>query len=250
MREILADASARVARRRGGQNVTGSADDAYTGTWLNSYCFWRAWRIAAVWWRPPGLRVGPWPAMPSTRGKSARRTMPTARIRGPRWCMAGELGMPIVREERKGCDGFLEGRTADGDRVRIYVEGETSRFPAEGKISRVSVRVAVFGDGPVSNRVLDQVGVHLVPPPCWPLQRRRLVREWFRQEPGRWHTRNQLPRRRYCRPSRNSACRRAGLRECPEPRALYATPLADAFGITRIAPWPPQCSAWISAVRT
>jgi hypothetical protein len=77
----------------------------------------------------------------------------------------GELGMPIVKEERKGSEGFLESRTADGQRVRIYVEDEMSRFPAEGKISRVSVRVAIFGDGPVSNRVLDQVGAHLAPAP-------------------------------------------------------------------------------------
>jgi hypothetical protein len=76
-----------------------------------------------------------------------------------------ELGMPVVKEERKGCEGFMESRTSDGERVRIYLEAETSRFPAEGEIARVSVRVATFGDGPVSNRILDQVGVHLAPAP-------------------------------------------------------------------------------------
>ena len=72
-----------------------------------------------------------------------------------------ELGMPIVKEERKGSEGFIESRTADGDRVRVYMEPEMSRIPAEGQISRVSVRVAVFGDRPVSDRILDQLGAHL-----------------------------------------------------------------------------------------
>jgi hypothetical protein len=74
-----------------------------------------------------------------------------------------ELGMPIVKEERKKSEGFIESRTADGDRVRIYMENETSRIPAEGQICRVSVRVAAFGDRPVSDRILDQVGAHLAP---------------------------------------------------------------------------------------
>ena len=76
-----------------------------------------------------------------------------------------ELGMPIVKEERKGPEGFIESRTADGDHVRIYMEPETSRIPAEGQICRVSVRVAAFGDRPVSDRILDQVGAHLAPAP-------------------------------------------------------------------------------------
>ena len=75
----------------------------------------------------------------------------------------GELGMPVVKEERKGPEAFIESRTADGERVRIYVHAETSRFPAEGQLSRVCVRVATFGDRAVSDRILDQVGMHLAP---------------------------------------------------------------------------------------
>jgi hypothetical protein len=74
-----------------------------------------------------------------------------------------ELGMPILKEEREGAGGFLESRAADGERVRIYVQTETSQFPAEGQLCRVCVRVATFGDRPVSDRVLDQVGMHLAP---------------------------------------------------------------------------------------
>jgi hypothetical protein len=71
--------------------------------------------------------------------------------------------MPIVKEEHEGSGGFIESRTGDGDRVRIYVEAEQSRIPAEGQISHVSVRVATFGDHPLSNSILDQVNVHLAP---------------------------------------------------------------------------------------
>src|SRR6266851_6598910 len=74
-----------------------------------------------------------------------------------------ELGMPILKEEREGTGGFLECRAGDGEQVRIYMQTETSQFPAEGQICRVCVRVATFGDRPVSDRILDQVGMHLAP---------------------------------------------------------------------------------------
>jgi hypothetical protein len=38
-----------------------------------------------------------------------------------------------------------------------------SRIPAEGMLTRISIRVGTFGDHPVSERVLYQVGAHLVP---------------------------------------------------------------------------------------
>jgi hypothetical protein len=77
----------------------------------------------------------------------------------------GELAMPIVKEERTGSKGYLESRTADGETVRIHVQAEASKIPAEGQITRVCVRVATFGDGPVSDRILDQVGLHLTVAP-------------------------------------------------------------------------------------
>jgi hypothetical protein len=79
-----------------------------------------------------------------------------------------ELGMPIVKEDRKASQGFVETRASDGDRVRIYVEAEPSRIPAEGQITHVSVRVATFGDHPLSNRILDQVNLHLAPASATP----------------------------------------------------------------------------------
>ena len=61
-----------------------------------------------------------------------------------------ELGMPIVKEERNADGGFLESRTADNETVRIYVDALPSKIPAEGSLSRVSVRVATFGDKPMN----------------------------------------------------------------------------------------------------
>jgi len=75
----------------------------------------------------------------------------------------GELGMPVVSEENHVARGFIESRTADGERVRIYFEMEPSKFPVEGEVTRVCVRIATFGDRLVSERILDQVGLHLTP---------------------------------------------------------------------------------------
>jgi Protein of unknown function (DUF3568) len=83
-----------------------------------------------------------------------------------------ELGMPVVTERRDGSEGYLETRTADADKVRIYLETFPGRVPADGLVTRVSVRVATFGDHLLSNRILDQVSQHLAPadavPPSTP----------------------------------------------------------------------------------
>jgi hypothetical protein len=75
----------------------------------------------------------------------------------------GELQMPVVKEQREADEDSIETRTADGDKVKIYMEVHKSAIPAEGDISRVSVRVATWGDAVVSARILDQVDRHLVP---------------------------------------------------------------------------------------
>jgi hypothetical protein len=74
-----------------------------------------------------------------------------------------ELGMPILKEDRKGDTGTIETRTADDDAVRIYLEAVKSSIPAEDKVTQISVRVATFGDRPVSDRILYQIGLHLAP---------------------------------------------------------------------------------------
>jgi len=76
-----------------------------------------------------------------------------------------ELQMPVVTENRDTDEDHIESKTADGDKVKIDVTVKKSPIPAEGDISRVSVRVATFGDTVVSSRLLDQVDRHLMPAP-------------------------------------------------------------------------------------
>jgi hypothetical protein len=74
-----------------------------------------------------------------------------------------ELGLVIEHEQRTTAGGYIETRTADSDRVRIDVENESSRLPSEGVLTRVGIRVATFGDYPVSDRILYQIAAHLAP---------------------------------------------------------------------------------------
>lgn len=75
-----------------------------------------------------------------------------------------ELQLPVDKEEQNEDDGVIQSRTADKDRIRIYLETRASRVPADGSVTRVCIRVATFGDHPLSQRILDQIGFHLVPP--------------------------------------------------------------------------------------
>jgi hypothetical protein len=76
-----------------------------------------------------------------------------------------DLGMPVANEDHSGTSGSLESRTADGADVHISFTLENSRIPAQGSVTQVGVRVGTFsfGDQVVSERILDQIGAHLVP---------------------------------------------------------------------------------------
>jgi hypothetical protein len=74
-----------------------------------------------------------------------------------------ELQMPLGRAETSDAEWVQESLTADGDKVSISLETEKSRIPAEGNLTHVGVRISTFGDSVVSNRILDQIGLHLVP---------------------------------------------------------------------------------------
>lgn len=81
-----------------------------------------------------------------------------------------ELGMPIVGEQADGDERYVEARTPNGERVRIYVDSVPGANPSENALSRVCIRVATFGDAEVSARILDQVGTHLMVAPAGPPQ--------------------------------------------------------------------------------
>jgi hypothetical protein len=74
-----------------------------------------------------------------------------------------DLGMPVVSEEIKNGKGTIVSRTANDEKIHLFVDTVDSKIPAEGQMTRVSIRVAVFGDRPVSVRILDQINVHLGP---------------------------------------------------------------------------------------
>lgn len=80
------------------------------------------------------------------------------------------LHFPILQEEAKPSKVFLSTRTADGSKVRIHLEVVPSRIPAEGALTRVTVRVLPFGDDVVSARILDQTAYFLTTagPPATP----------------------------------------------------------------------------------
>ena len=68
-----------------------------------------------------------------------------------------DLKFPILTEETKDGKTFFLTRTTEDKKVRIYVEALTSPIPAESRLTRVSIRVATFGNEGVSARILDQV---------------------------------------------------------------------------------------------
>ncbi len=84
-----------------------------------------------------------------------------------------ELGMPILNEERHMDNGVIKTQTSDGDRVRIGLDVISSRIPADGALTRICIRVGTFGDHPVSERILSQVGAHLIAVPAQNLQPER-----------------------------------------------------------------------------
>lgn len=75
-----------------------------------------------------------------------------------------ELQFPLLVEKNESGKPSFESKASDGTTVYVYLETLTSRIPAEGPLTRVSVRVGAFGDEAVSARILDRVSAHLIVP--------------------------------------------------------------------------------------
>ena len=72
-----------------------------------------------------------------------------------------DLGMPLEKAVRDNDGGTIETKTGDGDKVQVHLEPRAARVPADGQWTNVSVRVALFGDGKLSERLLNQIDTHL-----------------------------------------------------------------------------------------
>jgi hypothetical protein len=79
-----------------------------------------------------------------------------------------ELQLTFASEDKgtKSNQSYVEGRTGDGKVIRINLVTRSHPIPAEGVITRVSVRVGALGDDAVTKRLLDQVSRHLKPMPA------------------------------------------------------------------------------------
>ncbi|HWG47584.1 MAG TPA: DUF3568 family protein [Gemmataceae bacterium] len=72
-----------------------------------------------------------------------------------------DLHFLIFTEEAKDGKAFLVTKTTNGKKVRVYLDCLASPIPAEGLVTRVSIRVGAFGDENVSMHILDQVAWRL-----------------------------------------------------------------------------------------
>ena len=80
-----------------------------------------------------------------------------------------ELQFPIVKEQPDGASTVIDTRTGDGVKVRIGLDLVTSPVPADGSVTKISVRVGHFGDEEISSRIQDQIAHHLPSPPPPPV---------------------------------------------------------------------------------
>ncbi|HVS36110.1 MAG TPA: DUF3568 family protein [Gemmataceae bacterium] len=81
-----------------------------------------------------------------------------------------DLQFQIDKEKSVGGGTLIETHTGDGVSVQITLDLLTNPVPADGSMTRVSVRVGHFGDEEISTRIQDQIAKH-VPPPAAPLAR-------------------------------------------------------------------------------
>ena len=72
-----------------------------------------------------------------------------------------ELQFPLIKEQAQGTTTVIETRTGDGVAVKIYLDVLTSPVPADGSVTRISVRVGHFGDDAVSTRIQAQIARHM-----------------------------------------------------------------------------------------
>jgi len=78
-----------------------------------------------------------------------------------------ELGMPLLKESFDGIKGSVESRMDDGDKVFITLECLSPPGTVDGALTRLSIRIASFGDRNGSELIFQRIGSH-VPSPTLP----------------------------------------------------------------------------------
>jgi Protein of unknown function (DUF3568) len=72
-----------------------------------------------------------------------------------------ELGMPLIKESFDGIKGSVESKTSDGDKVFITLECLSPPGTIDGAFTRLSIRIASFGDRKGSEIIFQQIGNHV-----------------------------------------------------------------------------------------
>jgi hypothetical protein len=78
-----------------------------------------------------------------------------------------ELGMPLNKESFDGFKGSLESTTSAGDKVSVTLECMSPPGLVDGAMTKLSIRIASFGDRNASERIFRQIGSH-IPAPTLP----------------------------------------------------------------------------------
>ncbi len=74
-----------------------------------------------------------------------------------------DLQFPVANQATVDGETYVESLTADRTKVKIYLDPVPGRVPADGPVTRVSIRVGTFGDEDLTRRLLDQIGYRLAP---------------------------------------------------------------------------------------
>jgi Protein of unknown function (DUF3568) len=72
-----------------------------------------------------------------------------------------DLEMPLLKESFDGIKGSVESRTTDGDKVFITMECLSPPGTIDGALTRLSIRIANFGDRKGSERIFQSIGSHV-----------------------------------------------------------------------------------------
>src|SRR5437588_696446 len=75
-----------------------------------------------------------------------------------------DLGIPVVKAERDNDGAVIERTTGNDESVKITLAPRSAQVPSDGQWTHVSVRVAIFGDGAFSERLLNQIDARLPRP--------------------------------------------------------------------------------------